>query len=140
MLNKINRRLAAVVLGLGLAIGGAGAAVAATAGGPALTSPAGTVGPYYSGAVHECVNAVNESVSYFELHTTQQGNCAAGYRQVVVNELTPAFTFSLNGVNYTCTAATAQTETALSCTPVPVPSPSPSVSPSSTPTPSVSVS
>ncbi len=119
---------AVIVLGGGLAYG----AYAAVSGGPPITAPSPPAGPVYSGPVHECVAIGNESVAYFELHSTTFGNCAAGYRQITTNEITPAFTLTLGTAGgastaYNCTAATAQAETAITCT---APSPSPSSAPS----------
>jgi hypothetical protein len=132
MFSKINRKVAAVGLGLGLAIGGGSAAVAAVASGPALTSPAGTVGPYYSGPVHVCVNETNEGVAYYELHSTEMGNCANGYRQIVVNELAPQFVLEIGTTvaatsttpatttyqSYNCVTEASQASTPVTCTPV----------------------
>jgi hypothetical protein len=125
---RIRARLAVLAVALA-AIGGAGGAFAyaAAAAGPPVTSPS-------SGPVHMCASTTNESVAYTELHSTALGNCAAGYRQLTLNELTPAFTLELGGTAYDCTAATAQDETALTCT-----QPA-SATPSPTPTPSSSVS
>lgn len=110
--------LAAIVLGTG--------AYAAVASGAPVASPPTAAGPYYAGPVHVCISAANESVAYFEEHSTMLGNCAAGYRQAALNELSPKFTLELGGTSYTCSADTAAAETAITC-----PSPSPSPSPSS---------
>ena len=137
MQTRLRRGIFAIVAAAVIGLGG-GVAYAATSGGPPITVPSAPAGPVYSGPVHECVSIVNESVSYFELHSTTFGNCAAGYRQVTTNELTPVFTLTLgitggSSTSYSCTAATAQAETAITCT-APSPSPSPSSSASS-PTP-----
>lgn len=123
----LRRRITAIVLGVMLALGGlgAGAALAAGSSGPPVTAPSSGPGPYYSGPVHECVSVANESVSYTEEHSTGLGNCAAGYRQLAVNELTPAFTLQLGTVVYDCTAATDQASTALTCSTTSTASPSP---------------
>lgn len=119
--------IAAAAFIMVVGVGGAVAMVAAAAG-PPVTAPSSGPGPYYSGPVHECLSGSNESAAYFELHSTALGNCAQGYRQVTVNELTPAFTLQINGGPVmSCTAATAQAETALACS---TPSSSPSSSPS----------
>lgn len=116
-------------------LGGVGVYAAAAAG-PPVTAPSSGPGPYYSGPLHVCVNPANEggSGAYYELHTTQLGNCAAGYRQAVLNELTPAFTLTIGGTAYNCTASTAAAETALSCSAAPASSssPTPTPTPSST--------
>lgn len=127
----ITAAVAVMVLGGGIAY----ASVAAVSAGPPVTSPPGIAGPYYSGPVHECVSDTNESVAYTELHSTAVGNCAAGYRQLVMNELTPAFTLTLgmaggSSTAYNCTASTAQPETSIACT---APSPSPTASSSTSP-------
>ena len=103
--------LAAAVLGLGLGLG----LGAASASGPPVTAPSSGPGPYYSGPVHICVNTANEGTAYFELHSTQLGNCAGGYRQLAANELTPAFTLQLGATAYQCTAATDAARTAIAC-------------------------
>jgi hypothetical protein len=49
-----------------------------------LTAVAQTdgTGPYWpQGLVHVCVNQANESDIYYELHSNQTGNCAAGFEQ-----------------------------------------------------------
>ena len=116
----------AAVLGPLIALGGGVAAAAVLGAGPPVASPPTTAGPYYAGPVHECVSVANESVAYVEEHSTALGNCAAGYRQFVANELSPKFTLELGGITYTCSAGSAAAETAIVC-----PSPSPSPSPSS---------
>lgn len=137
MFHKINRKIAAVVLGLFLATGAGAAAGAAVANpGPPLTVPAASsVGPYFSGPVHACIKQGDEAFkdSYWELYSTMQGNCARGYHQVTVNEITPKFQFFINNTNYNCNVNSAQSETMIVCTAVvvPVPTPSPSSSASS---------
>lgn len=126
-MTRLQKLLGMIVIVLASIILGA-AAYAAVASGPPVTSPPGTAGPYYSGPVHECVSAGNENTVYVEEHSDQVGNCAAGYRQLVVNELTPAFTLELNGAVLQCSADTAGAETALKCPAPPVPSSSPASS------------
>lgn len=117
---------AAVTLLLGAAAIGASIA---SASGPPVTAPSSGPGPYYSGPVHVCLSAGNESAGYSELHSTGLGNCAAGYRQAAINELTPAFTLQLGALTYACTADTAQARTAIACA---LSSPSSAPSPTST--------
>ena len=113
---------------------GLGFGLAAHASGPPVTSPAATVGSYYSGPVHQCWSNTDESRGYLEEHTTARGNCDRGFTQLTVNELTPVFTLQLpGGPVLVCTASTAAQETALTCSaPTPTPAPStPAPSPSS---------
>ena len=118
-----------------VALGGtlAGASIAA-ASGPTVQSPTMAAGPYFGGPVHECWSTGNESGSgaYLEEHSTTLGNCARGYTQLAVNELTPKFTLELNGAALACTADTAGAETALTCSTASSPSPTPSPSSSAT--------
>lgn len=120
---------------LALALASIGFSAAAFASGPPVSSPAATIGPYYSGPVHECWSTTNESVSYLEEHSTAQGNCLRGYTQLAVNELTPRFTLQLpGGPVLTCSADTAATETVISCSaPSPTPAPSTPAPSSSSP-------
>ena len=115
-MTRVKMLLVMLTAVLGAAGGTWAAAAAVISPPPPVTAPPGTVGPFYSGPVHECVSAGNESVAYFELYSTARGNCAPGYRQLAVNELTPSFTLQLGTAAYQCTAATAQQQTALSCT------------------------
>lgn len=110
--------------------GGILGALTASAGGPPVTAPTTGPGPFYAGPVHECV--AGESTAYFELHSTALGNCARGYTQLTVNELTPSFSLQLGSTVYACQAVTARAETAITCSP-PSPAPSPSASSSSPP-------
>jgi hypothetical protein len=117
---RLRKRIVAVCAAVFLVATGATAASAAiVASGPPITSPTPTVGPFFSGPVHECVLASNEGVAYFELHSNTLGNCAKGWIQLTVNELTPTFTLKLGtgtgAVDYTCSAVTAAAETAVSC-------------------------
>jgi len=114
MRNKLGRLVAIAVLALA-ALGG-GVAYAATNGGPPITSPPGTVGPYYSGPVHECVSSSAENQTYVEEHSAAIGNCAKGYLQFAVNELTPAFQLQLGSTVYNCTTSTSgRSETLIVC-------------------------
>ena len=127
-MTRLRKRLLVILAALCLVATGAGAAAAAVlASGPPVSSPAATAGSYFSGPVHECVSAANESAVYVEGHSTALGNCARGYVQMAANELTPKFTLQLGSTAYTCSASTAAAETALTCA-APSPSPSPSSS------------
>lgn len=82
----MNKKIsAAIVGGVALAVMGGGAAYAAVAGGPPVTSPAGTVGPYYSqgAAVNLCVNQVTQQVRV-ETKTVTLGNCSTHEVQLTV--------------------------------------------------------
>ena len=130
-------RAAAWLIALATIVGGLGGVgiAAALASGPPVTAPSTGPGPYYSGPLHVCINPANEggSGAYYELHTTQLGNCAAGYRQAVLNALTPSFTLELGSTAYTCSADTERAQTALSCSlSAPAPTSSPTPAPSST--------
>ena len=63
-----------------------GAALLAAAGlGAGLTAGlASASGPYFpqGTVVHECINLFHENETYFELHSSALGNCAAGYEQI----------------------------------------------------------
>lgn len=115
VLFRTRRGLAAIAAAAAMVIGG-GVAYAATSGAPPVTSPTPTAGPYYSGPVHECVSASAENRIYVEEHSNQLGNCARGYLQLAVNELTPAFQLQLGSTVYNCTTSTAgRAETLIVC-------------------------
>jgi hypothetical protein len=127
---RLRRNAGLVIAALAVALVSSAASLAAFAtlagSGPPVTGPAATIGPYYSGPVHECWSDTNESVSYLEEHSTAQGNCLRGYTQLAVNELTPRFVLQLpGGPLLACTASTATAETALACS-APSPTPAPS--------------
>lgn len=134
------RRIIAAIAAAVMLLGGAAfGALIASAGGPPVTAPSSGPGPYYSGPVHVCVAA--DSVAYFELHSTALGNCAGGYKQAALNELTPAFTLQLGATVYDCTADTAQAHTAIVCatsSPGSAPSPTSTSTGSTSPSPSSS--
>jgi hypothetical protein len=112
----MTRRFLAVIAACIMCLAGGGVAYAAISGGPPVTTPTPVTGAYYSGPVHECVSTADESTAYFEENSGRQGNCAPGYIQLAVNELTGGFTLELGGATWDCTADTAQAQTALSCT------------------------
>jgi hypothetical protein len=71
----------ALVLGTVLG-GGIGIAAAAVIG---ISMPHATgSGPYFpqGTVVNECINLLHENESYFELHSSELGNCAGGYVQL----------------------------------------------------------
>ncbi len=122
MRNRIRRVAVVIGLAIALGLGGFGIAYAAASSGPPITSPPGTVGPYYSGPVHECVSASAENHVYVEAHSSTLGNCAKGYVQFAANELTPSFQLQLGSAVYNCTTSTSGAETKIVCPNPAVPS------------------